>query len=287
MRVRLGGVTKSGGGKNTRAYVYTAYLEVTSDNAPVVTLHEPNGGLYEVSTLDFNFTVTDDVDDPIPTCTLYGNFSGTWEANESQSNVANDTKTSLTVSNLQDNSYVWNVQCTDSSSSAFAPANYSVTINANSPAIVGPALNESVINQSHKVMFNASITDSYGISHSYINLRYPNGTTKSHTLSTNGDEHYFEITDTYQVGYYNVTLIWTNDTYNQISQTLPETIALKLQLHHQLFLTYLLLCQEQNHRIQLLWLHGSRHLKKLSKTILSYLISIQISAVLIMFISIL
>lgn len=223
MRVRLGGVTKNGGGKNTYAYVYAAYLEVEKGNEPpVVNLEYPQNAHYATSTpIDFNFTAYDDRDTTLSSCSLYTNFTSSWALTDTITSPSNGTEYNFTQS-PSDGNYIWNVQCTDQgSASAFNDTNRTITVNANAPLITNYALNESVINQSKEVYFNVSITDSFGISYAYFTLKYPNGTSVDYPLSNTGSEYYFTITDTNQTGTYNVTNIWANDTTNQISQVNP------------------------------------------------------------------
>ena len=216
LRIRLGGVTKSGSGKNTLAYVYDAYLEVLYDLPPYVVLNEPDNTVFSVSELDFNFTAVDDADTTLQNCSLYANFSGTYEINNSVYSVSNDTKKGITVSNIPDGSFVWAVQCFDTLDQGnFSSTNYSVTINAEPPSIDFPEFNVSTINQSQKARFNVSITDTFGISSQYATLTYPNTTQENFTLTLTGEEYFVVITDTTQLGTYTFDYVWANDTYGQ------------------------------------------------------------------------
>ncbi|MFH1648947.1 MAG: hypothetical protein ABIA93_00150 [Candidatus Woesearchaeota archaeon] len=215
MTLELGPATKSGGGANTQAYVYSSYLRVNYNGVPQVTLSAPNNKLLQTNSVKFNFSVTDDTT-PISSCTLWTNFFGAWAANNSVSSVANNTLTSITVNGINDGSYVWNVRCVDSlGASDFGDSNYSVKINAVPPAIQNLAFNTSIINQSDTIRFNASIIDSFGIDYSYITLRFPSGSKTNYSLASSGNEHYVVLTDTTQLGTYNITYIWANDSLGQ------------------------------------------------------------------------
>ena len=214
LSVYLGAPGKVGGGKNTQATVYASYLVVdTGPNPPNVTLNSPAFALIVNSTpIDFNFTVTDETFLNISNCTLYANFSGSWNENITIYDIANNTLRNITVSPF-DGTYIWNVNCTNGvGRSNSSLTNSTVTVNANSPLIENYLLNETIIRQNRSVRFNVSITDFFGISKAIATLRYPNGGSNNYTLNKNGDEYYFVFDNTTAVGTYNVTFIWANDT---------------------------------------------------------------------------
>ncbi|PIO00016.1 hypothetical protein COT72_04245, partial [archaeon CG10_big_fil_rev_8_21_14_0_10_43_11] len=79
---------------------------------PVVSLNKPDDGVYESSsTVEFNFTVTDTLDDAL-LCNLYlDNVFAT-----TNTSVDNNTLTSFSVSSIADGlDKVWNVTCADNS----------------------------------------------------------------------------------------------------------------------------------------------------------------------------
>jgi len=211
----------------TSQAVFKAYLRNGSDWSgvcpdiapPVVNLSAPeNSGIVESSSVSFNFTATDNRDTILPNCSLWANFSGTFSLNKTIYNVPTGNTTNITVSGLADKNYIWNIQCYDNSNnSAFAEENFSFYLNHYAPLISSPALNESVVNQSRKVKFNASITDSYGISYAYITVLYPNGSSYNHSLNISGSDKYYVINETVQNGTYEITYIWANDSLGQVS----------------------------------------------------------------------
>lgn len=113
MSVYLGTVTRNGGGALAYAYVYSAYLEVYEDLAPVVNIsYPPNNALRNISYTGFNFTAVDDYYINITNCSLWGNFTGAWTRNTTIYNVTNNTQRNISIS-LTDGLYMWNVECTD------------------------------------------------------------------------------------------------------------------------------------------------------------------------------
>ncbi|MEM3370850.1 MAG: CARDB domain-containing protein [Candidatus Woesearchaeota archaeon] len=186
---------------------------------PQVVLNSPQqAAVFYSDTVDFNFTVTDNVDLVIPNCTLWINTSSTFSPNITIYNITSNKMNNITLSQIPDNKYIWNVRCYDNAgNSAFASSNFSLFINKNPPQILNPLLNESTVNQSHSVKFNVSITDSYGIDSAYITMMYPNGSSNNYYLNRSGNEFYFIINNTIQIGTYSVIYVWANDTLGQNS----------------------------------------------------------------------
>ncbi|MCF7861065.1 hypothetical protein K9M79_02380 [Candidatus Woesearchaeota archaeon] len=101
-------------------------LNISFNYYPNVTLRQPETATtsYEQK-VNFEFNVTDD--STLLDCTLFGNFSGSWEPNVSVSSVLNDSNTNVPVT-VQEGIFVWNVQCNDSEGlSSFASSNFTHT----------------------------------------------------------------------------------------------------------------------------------------------------------------
>jgi hypothetical protein len=226
VRLLLGAPTRSGGGALQYAFVYAAYVEIAYDEPPVVTLNSPsdNGQINSMPAL-FNFTVIDDANSILPSCSLYGNFTGLWALNQTIANVANGTWRNFSIASIDDMPYVWNVQCTDSGgNSAFALYNRTVKVNVNAPSITEVAFNETTILQGQMIRLNATITDYYGISSAISTIRLPNGTLRNNTMTSLGEEHYLLFDDTILEGTYNLTRIFANDTLGQESNYYPALL---------------------------------------------------------------
>ncbi|MFA6073371.1 MAG: DUF2341 domain-containing protein [Candidatus Woesearchaeota archaeon] len=187
--------------------------------APVIELNEPvNDMIIESNSVSFNFTGTDDRDALLSNCTLWSNFTSSWQKNITIYNVGSSVKTNITKTEITDGIYVWNVECTDNSSNyAFSISNYTLKINNQTPYIRNLEINQTIINQSEKIKFNSTITDSFGILNASISVLYPNGTTLNHVLIGSGNEYYYIINETMQLGTYNVTMVYAFDNLNQTS----------------------------------------------------------------------
>ncbi|MGC8929872.1 MAG: CARDB domain-containing protein, partial [Candidatus Woesearchaeota archaeon] len=186
---------------------------------PNVTLIYPsNNTLLEQKNVDFNFTVYDKKTLIIPNCSLWANFTGVFQEIATVYNISINTITNITMNDLEDGYYVWNVKCYDgSNNSAFAINNNTLIINFYPPNISNPEINTTTINQSEFIKFNATITDEFGISYAFITIKYPNGTYKNISLVKNNDEYYINFNDTIQLGIYNITFIWANDSFGKSS----------------------------------------------------------------------
>jgi len=212
--------TNATAGSLIKKYWYngTAWDGVCPDYvSPIVQLNEPlnNSNLTE-NVVEFNFTGTDNRDVILPNCSLWGNFSSSWQRDLIIYNVSVGVKTNISKYGITDGTYIWNVQCFDNSSNfAFADSNYTLRINNQTPYIRNYYINQTEINQSNKIKFNVTITDSFGISQAIATLRYPNTTEINYTLSNSGSEYYYIFNETADAGTYDVLLIWAIDNLNQ------------------------------------------------------------------------
>ncbi len=225
----LGAVTRTGG-TNSNATVYAAYLEVKIVPPPNISLNSPyNNSIWNNSLIDFNFTANSSRNINLTNCSLWANFTGSWVLNGTIYNVTNATMKNITRT-LTDGRYIWNINCSDGVRSAFAPKNYTLTVDNQTPLIKNQALNQTIINQSKSVRFNLSATDSFGISAAIISLKYPNGTTTNITLQGTGPEYYTIISSTNQSGVYNITNIYANDSLGQFGQNSSPNVSFTVTL---------------------------------------------------------
>ena len=109
---------------------------VVADNTPpTVVLQRPiNNSNMSTTSITFNFTPSDNL--LLKNVTLYANFSGTWQANESTSSLANGTNNSITVSQVSEGEFVWNILVYDTyGNSNFASVNFTLTVDRTPPKI--------------------------------------------------------------------------------------------------------------------------------------------------------
>jgi len=113
------------------------HLKVFYDSAPApiptITLNHPTNNLISNSNLLFNFTVTSqDADN----CTLYGDWSGTWEANKSISDgtIGSHSFGVIKVGSY-DGTHSWNVMCMEGGTEYWGASNFTFTIDLIDPNI--------------------------------------------------------------------------------------------------------------------------------------------------------
>jgi hypothetical protein len=102
------------------------------DKFPNITLVYPEDNYFndidQFVNLTFNATVTDDI--RIINCSLWTNYSGTWQLNQTQLVGGVSNTTSFNLSGLTNRTFIWNVQCYDNATQyAFATSNWTVILN--------------------------------------------------------------------------------------------------------------------------------------------------------------
>ncbi len=108
---------------------------ITDTLPPSISLNSPRDNNYS-KTLEVTFNYTPSETNTIDTCILYGNFSGIFEDNQTNSSISNSSPNLFTIS-LTEGVYIWNVWCNDTSAnSGFAPSNYTLTVDISGPVIV-------------------------------------------------------------------------------------------------------------------------------------------------------
>ncbi len=95
---------------------------------PTVTLNQPgDGSLFTISEyITFFYTATDERA-TVLTCTFYSNRTGTMQPEETHINVVSGVQDSFSRT-FPNGNYAWNVQCSDGVNNAFAPADYTFTV---------------------------------------------------------------------------------------------------------------------------------------------------------------
>jgi hypothetical protein len=160
------GVRRTSGTQS--AWVTQMYITVgynITNNPPNVTALNYPGNMSNVttSTVQFNFTVTDDRG--FGNCTLYTNVTGAWIANKTDTTIINNSLNNITVT-MPDGNYLWNILCWDNISpplSDWYDYNYTIHIDTTGPntTIDRPSNFTNITTNSYTL--NATITDLIGI----------------------------------------------------------------------------------------------------------------------------
>ncbi len=125
-------------------------LVIDTFGLPQVTLSSPTQGFTtRNSSVDFSCNATDTIG--LVQLTLYGNWTGSWLANGSKS-IGGKKNDSTFSREIPEGTSQWNCQATDSAgNSAFASANFTVTLDTKSPEL--RAINSSSITATEATIF--------------------------------------------------------------------------------------------------------------------------------------
>lgn len=111
------------------------YIDLT---APATTLISPsNGNITTSNNVNFTCNATDNTQ--LKNMTFYWNYSGSWQANGTNTVTGTSNQTTFTRTNLSNKTILWSCYaCDNASQCAFAPANWTVVINYTAPPDITP-----------------------------------------------------------------------------------------------------------------------------------------------------
>jgi parallel beta-helix repeat protein len=166
---------------STSLVVY--YITVNDTTYPNVTLRYPVDGFNSSAmSILFNASVTDNGN--ITNVSLWANFSGTWEINQTNSSQRNRVNYTFNVSNIPDGIYSWAIEACDGGNNCNLTASRTITIDRIPPTItlIYPENNTNVTSSS--VNFTWNVTDI--LSPLYCNITINSTVNVSNILSDNG-----------------------------------------------------------------------------------------------------
>ena len=111
-------------------------INVNVDN-PIITLNKPTDEQYvNTANVQFNYTPEHSTQ-TVDTCELYGNFTGTWHLNQTNTTITEDIVNSFNQTLLEGITYLWNIWCntTETGNSAFSDSNFTFTIDLTNPIV--------------------------------------------------------------------------------------------------------------------------------------------------------
>jgi len=139
---------------STQTFVY-----ITDLVNPTVALNTPASNSYSL-THNIKLNYTPDDANTLSSCSIYGNFSGSWALNQTNNSIIKTQFNYFDII-LADGAYLWNVKCTDrAGNSGFAPANYTIKIDTTPPYIqlISPS-NNTFENNTNNEIFIVNATD--------------------------------------------------------------------------------------------------------------------------------
>jgi len=194
------------------SFAVTSFSDYGMSEAINITLESPSNLSYS-SNQTINFTYTPEWNSSVTNmsnCALYGNFTGSWLANETNSTgLVNGTVNGITNTVGSDGPYSWNIYCYDNNSQYdYYSINWTVIVDTTKPTFTNNNSNTSSINATQPVLLYADWSDN-------INLDYA-------WLSTNETGSWFNYTDGNYSSPYDINLTagqtwsnltWDNDTF--------------------------------------------------------------------------
>jgi hypothetical protein len=186
--------------------------------APIVMLNIPNNSI-RVSPIAFNITASDP---HLGSCTLYGNFSGSWGVNATNTTPGNGTPTAFPPIALADGSYRWNTLCSDNAGNGgFNSTNFTIRIDSAPPAYSGIAIapsNNSAYALGAAHQFNISVTDAIAGVHTVLFEHNLSGTLVNASTTQAGNVYSYSAADI-PAGDYRYRW-FMNDTLDNRNQTM-------------------------------------------------------------------
>jgi len=154
-----------------QTYTSATYTFIVVDRPPAVTLSYPPDNYYndtqQFVNITFNASVSDTDRSGLKNCSIWTNYTGTWLLNQTQTVLGASNVTNFTLTNLNNKTFAWNVQCFDNRSlSGWASANRTVKLNwtlAEYPPTVSLSYPQDNYfynaTQFVNITFNASVSD--------------------------------------------------------------------------------------------------------------------------------
>ncbi len=135
----------------------TNYVIVQDTEFPTISQESPVN-FYNISSRNVTFNVTANDNYNITNVSIWGNFSGPYIINQTNSSGTNGNY-SFIITNIADGRYNWSAQVCDSSNNCNITLNRTITIDATPPVISAGAINATNISLNGYVRINCTVTD--------------------------------------------------------------------------------------------------------------------------------
>ncbi|MFH1473806.1 MAG: PGF-pre-PGF domain-containing protein [Candidatus Aenigmatarchaeota archaeon] len=164
-------------------------------------------------TINFNYMPVWNDSMTMSNCTLFGNFTGSWEANETNSTPLSNGATNIISNTVNDDvAYLWNVECYDNTGLGdTGTTNYTVMVDSIAPTWSNQSYNTTPnYSSSTPSYFNISWSDANGISKVILVGNWSGGQ-EYEMNNLGGDVYGFNITLPAGIYYW---LSYANDSSN-------------------------------------------------------------------------
>ncbi|KKL90305.1 hypothetical protein LCGC14_1906020, partial [marine sediment metagenome] len=203
--------------------VFSSNRTLTVDTtAPTMTLLGPNDGLNSTNTSQvFAVNVYDEIN--VDTVILYGDFSGSWAINTTNSSGLNNTDYNVTLG-LTDGTYTWAYWSNDTTGNSGFTSNRTVMIDTTVPYIAFNAATEANASIKRRDWVYANVTVTETNEHAIVFAIFNGSGVVNSTQFTSGSVRVINWTGLADAFYeYNVTV---NDTVGNSNTTETRTIYL-------------------------------------------------------------
>ncbi|MFH1290479.1 MAG: Ig-like domain-containing protein, partial [Nanoarchaeota archaeon] len=169
--------------------------------------------------VEFNYTP---VDTNLDSCALYGNWSGGWHLNETNTSVVNGSVSSFNK-DIVDGLYIWNVWCNDSAGNSAFNSNFTLGIDTVYPQIdYNPSTTANgTMSTSTSIFVNVTATDDNNDS---VRLGWQ---AVNETFDSSSGDDYWENKTGLSEGTYNF-YAWINDSAGNLNLTETRTVIVDL-----------------------------------------------------------
>jgi PGF-pre-PGF domain-containing protein len=183
-------------------FTVTSWSDYGLSDAINVSLNTPSDNDYSnTRNVNFTFIPTWSPSVTMENCTLYGNFTGNWEGNQTNQTVlVNDTTNRINNTLGSDGAYIWNVYCYDTTNQYdFYSSNWTTIIdtslpnwsdNKSSPS--SPSSYSSGQEYQFNITWSDDNLDTVQIEHNFTGSSTPHNDSFT---GKNGDEYYFNVSD--------------------------------------------------------------------------------------------
>lgn len=196
----------------------------TDYQAPVVNFDFPlDNAWISNPNLQLNYTPNEG---HLDSCELWGNFTGTWELNQTNSEVISGVINSFEVF-LEDGGYLWNVLCNDTGgNSAFNATNYSFYLDSVNPLILyNPSTTSSSLISDKWIFINVTAND---LNKEDLWFEWTNSSGSFNLSFNNIDgDFYWENKSELDSGEYSF-IVYINDSAGNLNSTLLRSITIDL-----------------------------------------------------------
>ncbi|MFH0929164.1 MAG: PGF-pre-PGF domain-containing protein [Candidatus Aenigmatarchaeota archaeon] len=194
-------------------FTVSSFSSYTATDAINVSLVSPGDNNWSsVKTINFTYNPVWNSSVTMDNCTLYGNFTGSWLENVSNTTpLVNGSANFITNTVPTDEAYIWNVECYDNTGLGDAgTANYTVKVDSTAPGWYNNVTTpQSSYSASSPSLFNVTWNDTNSdISNVLITIRNSTAVLISNASMTN---------DTFNGSIYNYSLVLPAGTFNWTS----------------------------------------------------------------------